>query len=939
MRMSVSHSVRPAARSAKASAERWLLRLAPALALALLPLSLTAQQPAQSNGSANWADEVLAKEGYTTPPPALADAVLIQRYLNVSLSNASPDKQWFLDEIGDGPVLMKTFSKPYHELGGVFVDFKANRARALTTRNNIGIQIISAADGSKKAIQIPPGARVSNAAWSPDGKSVAYFVHTDDATHIWMTDIATNTPRQITKTPVLATLSSVFEFTADGKSIATVIIPDGRAPMPVEPASPPGPVVKIADSDKNRLRTFPSLMTTPYQKTLLEWHATGQVALIDVATRTVKKVGQPAMVRSIDASPDGKYIRVTRMVKPFSYDVPVGNFGSIEEIWDAADGKALVKLNERPINMGVQDDQPPVDPQAPPAAPGAGGGRGGNQNQTGRRELAWRHDGQGLTYLEQEPPPPGSTDAAGGRGARGARGGGGGAAATPDDPSPDAPQGARQTAAPRKDRLVQWLPPFNDGSKKVLLESNTRMTGHRFSPDMQTVFFSERAGQNTIEYAVALAEPAKRYTLARYRADDIYANPGSIAMVRGAGGGGGRGAGGGGRGGGVGGPGGGIVLLSADKESVFFQGTAYDRSPQQTGPKTFIDRVAIKTGEKKRIYESDNNNAFERVSTIVDPDAARFIVARETPTEVPQNYLVEGGKRVQLTQNKDYTPDLTHAVRQQFAVERPDGFKFRVKVTLPQNYQTGTRLPALFWFYPREFTTQDEYDRPDRTFNKNTFPNFGTRSVEFFVRQGYAVVEPDTPIVGAQGQMNNNYVNDLRNDLAATIDELDRRQLVDRSRLAIGGHSYGAFSTVNAMVHTPFFKAGIAGDGAYNRTLTPIGFQSERRDLWEARDVYLSMSPFLYANNLSGALLMYHNLADQNVGTDPTNSIRLYHALNGLGKTTALYMYPYEDHGPVAKETLLDLWARWAAWLDKYVKNPTGAKSEKKITTSSSQGR
>ena len=114
------------------------------------------------------------------------------------------------------------------------------------------------------------------------------------------------------------------------------------------------------------------------------------------------------------------------------------------------------------------------------------------------------------------------------------------------------------------------------------------------------------------------------------------------------------------------------------------------------------------------------------------------------------------------------------------------------------------------------------------------------------------------------------------------------------------------------MVHTPFFKAGIAGDGAYNRTLTPIGFQSERRDLWEAPNVYLSMSPFLYANNLTGALLMYHNLADQNVGTDPTNSIRLYHALNGLGKTTALYLYPFEDHGPVAKETLLDLWARWA---------------------------
>lgn len=904
------------------------LRFGAVLLVAALPWTLAAQQgpaaPSAATAPAAMAkatapDDVLKTEGYLAPPPELADAVLIPRYLNITLTNASADKKWFLNEIGDGPVLMKTFSKPFHELGGVFVDFKANRARSLTNRTNIGIQIISAADGTKKALAIPPGARISNATWSPDSKAVAYFVHADDSTHVWMTDITTNKPVQLTKVPVLATLVTAFEFTQDAKQIATVLIPDVRSPMPVAPASPTGPVVKIADAEKNRLRTFPSLMTTPYEQALLEWHSTGQLALIDVATRVVKKVGQPTMIRALDASPDGKYVRVTRVVKPFSYDVPASNFGSIEEVWDL-DGKMLAKLTDRPINLGVQDDtQPPPDPTA------AGGGRGNAQNQAGKRELAWRADGQGLTYLEQEPAPEGTNEGRGGRGA------GRGAAATADDT-----QGGGGRAAqgpPRKDRLYQWLPPFAEGSAKALYESTTRMANHRFSPDMQTLFVSERAGQNTVEYAVALSDTARRYTLARYRTDDVYVNPGSLVMVRGGAPAGGRGAGGGGRGGFTG-PGGGIVQLSADKESVFYQGSVYDKNPQDVGPKSFIDKVAITTGEKQRIYESENTNVFERVLSILDIDAGRFIVSRESPTDVPQSYRLDGGTRTQLTQNKDYTPDLTRAVKQQFVVERPDGFKFKVKVMLPADYKTGTRLPALFWFYPREFSTQDEYDRPDRTFNRNAFEAFGTRSMEFFVRLGYAVVEPDAPIVGPLGQMNNNYVNDLRNDLAATIDELDRRALADRSRLAIGGHSYGAFSTVNAMVHTPFFKAGIAGDGAYNRTLTPIGFQSERRDLWEARDVYLSMSPFLYANNLTGALLMYHNLADQNVGTDPTNSIRLYHALNGLGKTTALYMYPYEDHGPVAKETLLDLWARWAAWLDKYVKNPQKAeKVEKKITT------
>ena len=189
---------------------------------------------------------------------------------------------------------------------------------------------------------------------------------------------------------------------------------------------------------------------------------------------------------------------------------------------------------------------------------------------------------------------------------------------------------------------------------------------------------------------------------------------------------------------------------------------------------------------------------------------------------------------------------------------------------------------------------------------------------------GYALVEPDVPIVGPEGQRNDEYPHDLRNTLAATIDEIVARGWVDRSRLGIGGHSYGAFGTANAMVQTPFFKAGIAGDGNYNRSLTPAGFQSERRYLWEAQDLYIEMSPFFQADRLSGSLLMYHGMDDHNVGTHPMHSDRLFHALEVLGKTASMYKYPFEDHGPATYETTLDLWARWVAWLDLYVMNPEG---------------
>jgi dipeptidyl aminopeptidase/acylaminoacyl peptidase len=391
-----------------------------------------------------------------------------------------------------------------------------------------------------------------------------------------------------------------------------------------------------------------------------------------------------------------------------------------------------------------------------------------------------------------------------------------------------------------------------------------------------------------------------------------------------------------------------VILTSRDGQHVFLQGSTggnQGNAADTTGnapaaadsnaiARVWVDRVELQTGKRDRLYESAGD-VGETISTPLDPDFTKALVQRESKTVVGQSYILDLSSKSakQITRNRDLMPDITNAMRKVVWARRADGHTFKINVTLPRDYREGTRLPALFWFYPSEFESQAAYDRGQngRGGAPPRYPSYGPRTIEFLVAEGYAVIQPDAPIFAENSQPpNDHYVDDLRDDLAATIDALDTLAIIDRQRLAIGGHSYGAFSTANAMVHTPFFKAGIAGDGNYNRTLTPNGFQNERRDLWQGRDVYLAMSPFLYADRLNGALLMYHSEEDQNVGTDPVNSIKMFHALMGLGKTVSLYMYPYEDHGPVARETVLDQWARWVAWLDKYVKQANKPPAETK---------
>jgi dipeptidyl aminopeptidase/acylaminoacyl peptidase len=902
------------------------------LALLALAFGFGAPLSAQNAAPKSWADSTITAERYVMPPAEVARLVGAPREATVSYTGASPvARRWFPRTIGDGMPSLALMAKPYHNLGGFQVDIRGNRSRGLTTRSNAGLELYDRTTGKTVTVQLPAGARVGTTSWSPDGTTMAFLALFDDATHIYLADPATGRSRPLTKTPLLATHVTNFEWTAGGKAIVAVLLPDGRGAEPKAPAVATEPMVRVNEGNKLKTRTYADLLESNHDKALLEYYSVGQLAVIDAKSRAVTKVGAPGMIRTLSASPDGTLFRVTYQEKPFSYVLPVSSFGSREVIIDAT-GKEIRELSKRPLREGESTDSIAARPPAPPVGttPAAGAQNAAAAADTAKRSLTWHPFKPGMTYLQQVPAPPraarvaGDTTAA--APAAAARGTGGRGA-----------NGTATTPTQRPDRLMHWAAPFDSTSATVIYQSDNRIVATRWSEDGSILFTTETATRGTFEYAVFLADSNKKVALVT--------PPARAAGDSTATGGRGGAAAPAGRGG-AGGPslvmrpgsrGGSVVMRSSDGKSVFLQGSTTDSATKIARP--WVERVDLATGSRTRLYEA-KSDVTESISAALDDDFSTALVQRESATLVPQSYLLTlaTGAAKQLTNNQELMPEIRNAIKKTVTARRADGYSFRVNVTLPADYKEGTRLPAMFWFYPREYATQEAYNRGIANAGDppTRFPTFGARSMSFLTTVGYAVVEPDAPIFATEGQLpNDNYVVDLRNNLAATIDALDSLGYIDRHRLGIGGHSYGAFSTVNAMVHTPFFKAGIAGDGAYNRTLTPNGFQSEGRDLWQGRQTYLEMSPFLYADQLNGALLLYHSTDDQNVGTDPINSTKLYHALQGLGKTVSLYMYPYEDHGPVARETVMDQWARWVAWLDKYVKNANkpAPKDEKKLAS------
>jgi dipeptidyl aminopeptidase/acylaminoacyl peptidase len=472
--------------------------------------------------------------------------------------------------------------------------------------------------------------------------------------------------------------------------------------------------------------------------------------------------------------------------------------------------------------------------------------------------------------------------------------------------------GDLKNKVPFRDKVVSLAAPFTAQPVEIA-KTEWRYGGINYTDaGIALLTENDRATRRTRSW---IMEPgaAPRKVWER-KQDAAYDDPGSPVTRRD------TGANAGGGGGGRGGAGGGSIVQNGDFIYVAGVGASKD------GDRPFLDKLNVKTLKTERIFRSSAESLESFVAPLND-EMTKFLTRYETQKEAPNYYTRDAGadaKRA-VTTFKDPQPAVRDILRQYVTYTRNDGVTLSGTLYLPPGYKQGTKVPVIMWAYPREFGDADSASQVSGS--PNSFTTIRGASHMFLLLSGYAIFDnPTMPIIGPGETANDTYVEQLIASAQAAIDKVVEMGVADRDRIGVGGHSYGGFMTANLLAHSRLFRAGFAESGAYNRSLTPWGFQSERRSFWEAPDIYTKMSPFWYADKIKDPILLMHGEMDDNTGTFPINSERLYAALKGHGATVRLVMLPNEAHGYAARETLLHVIAERLNWFDKYVKN-AGARS------------
>lgn len=780
-------------------------------------------------------ERVGAQEAYRLPPAdvvAIVDAPATPR---VSLSPTGD--RLLLQHRGELPTLAD-LSRPMLRLAGLRIDpLTRDRFRtSWTTR----LEVVDVESGEGRPIRLDgDGAdRLGNASWSPDATRIVFTRALDGGAELWVADAATGAAKRLTDARLNGVLFGSMSFFGGPDRLLVKLVPTGAGRTggpPAPPAVPTGPLVQETAGRVAMNRTYQDLLQTPYDDELFAYHATSQLAVVDLDGGGVETVGGPGLYLGVSGAPDGSHILVTRLERPFSRAVPAYSFARTIEIW-GPDGTVVRTIAELPVS-----DEIPIGGVA-----------------TGPRSVEW---------IPTEPATLSWVEALDG-----------------GDPN---------TEATHRDRLLTSASPF-DAPVEVARVSG-RYGGAEWTERRGVVLLSDydrdRRWTTTRLIDWLDSDVPARIVDDRSR-NDRYGDPGSPVtrlLPHGA------------------------RVARVDDGALWLDGSG--AGPD--GERPFLRRLDLATLELTEIFRSP----LERHTSFVDFTATGAVFRLESATSPPNWFVAtrSGEQMRRLTSFEDPHPQLTGIRKEVLRYERADGVPLSGTLYLPANHEEGTRLPLVVWAYPREYNDTKTAGQVRVTTNR--FTRLSALSPLMFLTQGYAVLDGAAmPIVGDPESMNDTFAEQIVMAARAAIDACVERGVADRDQVGVGGHSYGAFMTANLLIHCDLFKAGIARSGAYNRSLTPFGFQSERRTIWEATDTYVKVSPFFQADQLDEPILLLHGEVDNNSGTFPLQSKRMFHALQGLGGTSRYVVLPHESHGYRARESVLHVLAEQFDWFGRHLK-------------------
>lgn len=779
---------------------------------------------------------------FQKPSKSILDLADYERAPSVSMDNR---KEYMLLSYRNTYKTLDELNQEEMRLGGLRINPITNISSTVTYINNLKIRKISE-KVEQQVNGLPENAKISNLSWSPNEKKIAFTNTTTKGVELWIIDVPTQSAKKITSDNLNANLGSPFSWHTN-EELLIKVLPKNRPPLiDTKKDLPNGPTVSTSDGTKSQNRTFQDLLKNKTDETNFEIVTTSELYLLSI-NGEAKLFKNAAIYAGESFSPDGNYLLITTIQKPYSYIVPMSRFPQKSIVYDLK-GNEIKVVNEIPLNEIMP--------------------KGFSSVRKGKRSMGWRADMPSSLYFVE------ALD-----------------------------EGDQAKQVQFRDELFIWNAPFTS-TPTSLFKTKQRYGGVTWgNENYALVFDSWYDTRNSKTYLMNPSNPNQTPKVIFDRnSQDIYSDPGNFETKKNQYN---------------------RNVLAIENDKAYLIGDGFTKE----GQFPFISEFNLKTLENKKIYTSTFKDKKEDLLSIEDLKKGDVLVMIQSKNEFPNYYLrniKSKNKLTPITTFKNPFESIKNVYKEVIKYKRKDGVELSGTLYLPAGYDRTAKkekLPLLIWAYPEEFKDKSSAGQVNKNPNEFTFPNYG--SFIYWTTKGYAVLDDASfPIIGeGKTEPNDTFITQLVDNAEAAINAVDQLGYINRNKVGVGGHSYGAFMTANLLTHSKLFACGIARSGAYNRTLTPFGFQSEQRNYWDVPTIYNEMSPFMNADKMKTPLLLVHGDADNNPGTFTLQSERYFQALKGLGAPARLVLLPKESHGYAAKDNILHLLWEQEQFLDKYLKN------------------